>query len=109
MSDAPDDTGRYDDNDLPDNVSHDNAGAQETGDDQKNNSLPSPPSSKERDSLLSWLWHHIGVISGLIIAFLAVASVVFLAIAGFTDALVLLVIVVFGMAMIIVGGRIRSK
>ncbi len=66
-------------------------------------------SGEDREKPLLWLWHHIGMILGIIISGLAVASVIFLAIAGFTDALVLLVIIIFGMAMVIVGGRIRGK
>ncbi len=62
-----------------------------------------------RETLPSWLWHHIGMVLGIVITCLAVASVLFLAVAGFTAALVLLVVILFGVAMIIIGGRIRSK
>ncbi len=109
MSDTPGNTDRYNDNDLPDNTSPDHLSGPATGETRPTNQLASSPSDQRREPMLSWLWHHIGMISGLIISLLAIASVVFLAVAGFTDALVLLVIVVFGVAMIIVGGRIRSK
>ena len=100
------------DDETTENAQSEPAMPPETGSESENTTSGSQQISftqPSRDSLGSWIWHHIGIILGLVIALLAVASVVFLTIAGFTDALVLLIIIVFGMAMIIMGGRIRSK
>ena len=51
---------------------------------------------------------HIGVLSGLALGLLAFGLVVLLAIAGYTPALTLVVVVVVGVALIVVGGRMHG-
>ena len=51
---------------------------------------------------------HIGVISGLVLGFIALAFVVLLAIKGFEPAITLLVVLVVGILLISVGARMRS-
>jgi len=54
------------------------------------------------------LWDHAGRIGVAALLTIAVLSLLFLAIIGFTAALVLLVVLVVGITMIAVGGRIRA-
>lgn|GEM_PF-1772852 len=56
----------------------------------------------------SWLWDHIGRVAGITLGLLAFAGMVFLAAIGFKPALFLIVLLVAGVAIIAVGGRIRS-
>jgi len=62
----------------------------------------------EMDARSSWLWEHIGRLSGLVLGMFAFAFVAFLAVIGFRPALFLLVLVVSGVAMIAIGGRMRG-
>jgi len=55
-----------------------------------------------------WLWDHAGRIAGLGLGALAFAAMVFLAAIGFRPALFLVVLLVVGIAIIAVGGRIRG-
>ena len=55
-----------------------------------------------------WLWDHIGRIAGLVLGLAAFALVVVLAAAGWPPAYGLVVLVVIGVAMIAVGGRIKG-
>ena len=56
----------------------------------------------------SWLWDHAGRLSGIALGLLALAALVFLAAIGFRPALFLVVLLVAGVVIIAVGGRIRS-
>ncbi len=58
--------------------------------------------------LLHLAWDHVGMLSALLLGLLATLALLFLAIVGFTPALVLLVVLVAGIAMLVVGGRIRA-
>jgi hypothetical protein len=59
-------------------------------------------------SLLRLLWDHAGRLSALFLGLLALLVLLFLAVIGSSAALVLLVVIVAGVAMIVVGGRIRA-
>lgn len=56
-----------------------------------------------------WLWDHIGRLSGLVLGALAFAFLCLLAALGWAPAYGLVVIVVVGVLMIVVGGRIRGR
>lgn len=56
----------------------------------------------------TWLWDHIGRLAGIALGVLAFAALVFLAAIGFKPALFLIVLLVAGVVIIAVGGRIRS-
>lgn len=55
------------------------------------------------------IWDHIGMLTGIVIAGLAVGGTVFLAAIGFAPALFLLVLIVAGLVLLIVGGRIKAS
>lgn len=55
-----------------------------------------------------WLWDHIGRISGIVLGLVAFAFLVVLAALGWPPAYGLVVLVVIGVAMIVVGGRIKG-
>ena len=55
-----------------------------------------------------WLWDHLGRIAGIALGLAAFALVVVLAAAGWPPAYGLIVLVVIGVAMIAVGGRIKG-
>ncbi|HUY30000.1 MAG TPA: hypothetical protein VMV02_03280 [Acidimicrobiales bacterium] len=57
----------------------------------------------------SWLWAHAGRLAGIALAVVAFAAMVFLAAIGFRPALFLVVLLVTGVAVIAVGGRIRGS
>lgn len=56
-----------------------------------------------------WLWDHIGRLSGLFLGACAFAFICLLAALGWAPAYGLVVIVVVGVLMIAVGGRIRGR
>lgn len=56
-----------------------------------------------------WLWDHIGRLTGLFLGLCAFAFIVLLASLGWTPAYALVVVVLIGMALIIVGGRMRGR
>ncbi len=55
-----------------------------------------------------WLWDHAGRLAGALLGLLAFGATVFLAAIGFKPALFLVVLLVAGVVLIAVGGRIRS-
>ncbi len=59
-------------------------------------------------ALLRLLWDHAGRIAAIFLGIVAALGLLFLAIIGSTPALVLLVVLVVGVAMIALGGRIRA-
>ena len=56
-----------------------------------------------------WLWGHIGRLSGIVLGIVAFAFLVLLAALGWPPASALVVVVVIGVAMIAIGGRIRGR
>jgi hypothetical protein len=56
----------------------------------------------------SWLYNHIGRLSGVILGAIVVLFVAFLAISGYEPATTLLVVLVAGFLMISVGGKLRG-
>lgn len=56
-----------------------------------------------------WLWDHAGRLAAGVLGLIAVAFLVLLAVAGYSAAGILLALVIGGLAMIIIGGRIRSR
>jgi hypothetical protein len=63
---------------------------------------PQPASS-------SWLWDHIGRLTGLLLGACAFGFLVFLALIGSKPALGLVVVLVAGFAMIALGGVMRGE
>lgn len=57
----------------------------------------------------SWLWAHIGRLAGVLLGLVAFAGLVMLAVAGYSAAYFLVALIVVGLVMIIVGGRIRGR
>jgi hypothetical protein len=55
-----------------------------------------------------WLWDHIGRISGIVLGLLAFSFLVLLATLGWSPALTIVVVLVIGVAMIALGGRLRG-
>ena len=68
-------------------------------------------SAIEHESLVSWrqwLWEHAGRLAGIVLGMLAVAFLAILAIAGYTAAALFIPVLVAGIVLIIVGGRIHG-
>ncbi|MDA8035625.1 MAG: hypothetical protein M0T71_15930 [Actinomycetota bacterium] len=59
-------------------------------------------------SRIRWLWDHIGRISGLLLGLLAFAFLVLLASVGWTPAYGIIVVILIGILLIILGGRMRG-
>lgn len=57
----------------------------------------------------SWLYDHIGRISGVVLGLIAFGFVAFLAAIGSKPALGLVIVLVVGVAMIAIGGRMRAE
>lgn len=57
----------------------------------------------------SWLYNHIGRLSGGVLGLIAFIGIAFLAAIGSKPALGLLVVVLFGVFVIAVGSRLRSS
>ena len=55
----------------------------------------------------SWLWNHIGRISGMVLFLAAFIATAFLAVIGFRPAIVLLLVLIAGVAMIAIGWRMH--
>ncbi len=55
-----------------------------------------------------WWWAHVGRLSGGLLALAFLAFLALLAAAGFAAAKFLLVLVAIGVAMIVLGGRLRG-
>jgi hypothetical protein len=55
-----------------------------------------------------WLYNHIGRLAGLFLGLLAFAWVAFLATIGYRPAFFLLMLILAGVAMIAIGGRLRG-
>ncbi|MCU1491677.1 MAG: hypothetical protein JWM85_3082 [Acidimicrobiaceae bacterium] len=55
-----------------------------------------------------WWWSHAGRLSGAVLGLLVFAGLVLLAFAGYTPAILLIILVVVFLAFIIIGGRIRG-
>jgi hypothetical protein len=55
----------------------------------------------------SWLWAHIGRISGLVLGLLALAFLTLLAVVGFRAADGILIFVIAMVVMIVIGGRLH--
>jgi hypothetical protein len=55
-----------------------------------------------------WLYDHIGRLSGIVLGLIAVAFLAFLASVGYEPALGLLVVVIVGIVLIILGGKMRG-
>ena len=55
-----------------------------------------------------WLYNHIGRLSGTVLGLMAFVGLGFLAVAGSKSALGLLIVIVFGIFVISVGGRLRG-
>ena len=69
----------------------------------------SPSALSARDvSRRRWLWDHSGRISGIMLGLLACAFLGFLAAAGYTPAIGLLIVIAAGVALIAIGGRVRG-
>jgi hypothetical protein len=66
---------------------------------------PRPPDGR---AVLRLLWDHAGRIAAFFLGAVFLLALLFLAVIGSTPALVLLVVVVVGVAMIALGGRIRA-
>lgn len=69
-------------------------------------------SATEDDPLVSrrqWLWEHAGRLAGIVLGMLAVAFLAILAIAGYTAAALFIPVLVAGVVLIIVGGRIHGE
>ena len=62
-----------------------------------------------RQALRRWLWGHSGRISGLVLGLLAAAFLVLLGVAGYAPAYGLLVLVVVGMLLIVLGGKVSRR
>jgi len=61
------------------------------------------------DAPVPWrLWDHIGVISGVVLGLLFFAFLVVLAAAGYTPAFGLIVVIVIGVALVALGGRVHG-
>ncbi len=56
-----------------------------------------------------WLWDHIGRLSGAVLGLLALAGLIFLAAIGFKPALGLIAVVVIGVLLIVVGGKMHGS
>lgn len=56
-----------------------------------------------------WLWDHIGRLSGLFLGLCAFAFLVLLASLGWTPAFALVVVVIMGIVLIILGGKMRGR
>jgi 4-hydroxybenzoate polyprenyltransferase len=63
-----------------------------------------PNPSDER----SWLYNHIGRLSGTVLGLLVMLFIALLAINGYEPAITLLVIIVAGFLMISIGGKLRG-
>jgi len=55
-----------------------------------------------------WLWDHIGRLSGAVLGLLALAGLIFLAAIGFKPALGLIAVVLIGLLLIVVGGKMHG-
>lgn len=67
--------------------------------------------SAENDALISrkqWFWEHIGRLSGIVLGLFAIAFLSLLAVAGYTPAALFIPLVIAGLVLIILGGRIRG-
>jgi hypothetical protein len=64
--------------------------------------------SATRAVLGAWLYDHIGRLSGLLLGALALVGLLFLAVIGYGPAIGLLVVIVIGILLIAVGGRMRG-
>ena len=68
-----------------------------------------PEHAGRRSERPPWrLWDHIGVISGVVLGFMAFGFLVLLAVAGDAQALGLVVIIVTGVALIVFGGKLHG-
>jgi hypothetical protein len=56
-----------------------------------------------------WLWEHIGRLTGLLLGLVALAFVVLLASLGWAPAYGILVVLVVGVALIALGGRMHGR
>lgn len=75
---------------------------------------PGPPVGEVLDaqpavSTRRWLWDHIGRISGIVLGLIVAAVLCLLMAAGYSAAGFLLLLVLGGMVMIAVGGRIHGR
>jgi len=70
-------------------------------------SHPSRPAGRE-PTARGWLWDHIGRLSGIVLGVVAFALLVLLAALGWPPAFGLVVVIVIGLVMIVVGGRIKG-
>ncbi|MDA8291910.1 MAG: hypothetical protein M0Z33_09570 [Actinomycetota bacterium] len=67
------------------------------------------PDGATRARRAAWLWDHSGRLAGLALGGGGFAAMVFLAAIGFRPALYLVVLLVAGVTVIAVGGRIRGR
>ncbi len=68
-----------------------------------------PGGESELLSWKTWLWNHIGRITGTLLGLIAIAAIAFLAAIGFKPALGFLIVIVVGITLIVVGGRIKGS
>lgn len=55
-----------------------------------------------------WLWDHAGRLGGIVLGLFAVAFLAILAIAGYTPAALFIPVVLAGLVLIVLGGRIHA-
>ncbi|MGA8297817.1 MAG: hypothetical protein WB770_12315 [Acidimicrobiales bacterium] len=55
-----------------------------------------------------WLWEHAGRLSGIVLGILAIAFLALLAESGYTPAALFIPLVLAGLVLIILGGRIHA-
>jgi hypothetical protein len=55
-----------------------------------------------------WLWDHAGRLGGIVLGFFAIAFLAILAVAGYTPAVLFIPVIVAGLVLIILGGRIHG-
>lgn len=68
-------------------------------------------SALENESLISrkrWLWEHAGRLAGVALGLLAIAFLALLAIVGYTPAVLFIPVLIAGLVLIIVGGRLHG-
>ncbi len=67
------------------------------------------PGGPQAGARQRWLWEHSGRLSGAVLGLATLGFLTFLAAIGFKPALFLVALVVAGLGVIIVGGRIRGS
>jgi hypothetical protein len=62
-----------------------------------------------RRAMRRWLWDHSGRISGIALGLFAAAFLVLLGLAGYSPAYGLLVVIVVGLLLVILGGKVSKR